>query len=402
MTPKERLTAARMRLFLDHVFYANVMKSQRLITDDPRVDTMAVDGKNLFVNLEWVAKHKQPEVIGVLIHEMEHIVSKHHLRRGNRDPRLWNIACDGSINFRLLNMSVTLPQPRVDLSKLLGTNDDGTPWIAGKTAEAIYAKLKKMQDEAGREPEGDEPGEPGDQPGRGRDPFEGMGGEPGGVLDLPEGTDPSQAEVELDITIHEAAMAERAKSKGSLPAHVQRHLEEISKPRIVWQDWVREQVRSSRPTTQSWARPNRRLLGVAPGWNKTGIGKVLIYQDTSGSMSSGELAYSRSEVLSLMSELQPEAVVFLACDARVHSHEEIGPDDDLDPSWFKGGGGSDFRPAFAYAAENLDGVDIAIVLSDMWIDFPESAPPYPVIGVTTTDQPGPDWMQTIKREAHHA
>lgn len=387
LAPKEHLTAARMKLFINHVFYANIMKSQRLVLDEPGINTMAVDGKHLFVNTAWAAQYKIPEVVGVLIHEMEHIIRKHHLRRGNRDPRLFNIAGDGSINYELLKMGIQLPQPRVCLVELLGKDETtGLPWIAGKTVEAIYNKLRQMQREGGE----------------GRDPTEGMGDEPGGVLDLPPDQDPAQAEVELNVAIHEAAMAERAKSKGDLPANIARHLAEVSKPRIVWQDWVREQVRNSRPTTQSWARPNRRLLGIAPGWNKSGLGKVLIFQDTSGSMSSGELAYSRSEVISLLSELLPEALVFLACDARVNAHEEIGPDDDIDPRWFKGGGGSDFRPAFAYASENIDDVDVAIVLSDMMIDFPVDPPPYPVIGVTTTDHVGPDWMTTIKREAHHA
>ena len=60
-----------------------------------------------------------------------HIALMHHTRRGDRDPRLWNLACDFAIDQELTAMGFDVPDPLIDAR------------FAGLNAEAIYAILKR-------------------------------------------------------------------------------------------------------------------------------------------------------------------------------------------------------------------------------------------------------------------
>ena len=50
---------------------------------------------------DWCEAHGVEKTMGVIAHEVPHVINRHHLRRGERDAKLWNIAADLLIN-RLL------------------------------------------------------------------------------------------------------------------------------------------------------------------------------------------------------------------------------------------------------------------------------------------------------------
>jgi predicted metal-dependent peptidase len=50
------------------------------------------------------------EIAGTLAHEVMHPALQHHTRRGGRDPRRSNMACDYAINPMLLDAGLTLPK----------------------------------------------------------------------------------------------------------------------------------------------------------------------------------------------------------------------------------------------------------------------------------------------------
>ena len=47
---------------------------------------------------DFVLKITGEECEGVLLHEGYHVILLHHIRMGNRNHKLWNIACDYAIN----------------------------------------------------------------------------------------------------------------------------------------------------------------------------------------------------------------------------------------------------------------------------------------------------------------
>ena len=64
----------------------------------PGLGTLGVTEDTLYYDLEFPASLTVAELSFVLLHEVCHVVMQHSLRRGERDPELWNIATDLYIN----------------------------------------------------------------------------------------------------------------------------------------------------------------------------------------------------------------------------------------------------------------------------------------------------------------
>ena len=45
-------------------------------------------------NKDFVLSIQEPEIDFTRLHELFHKIMKHHLRIGNRNPTIWNFACD--------------------------------------------------------------------------------------------------------------------------------------------------------------------------------------------------------------------------------------------------------------------------------------------------------------------
>src|SRR5579863_850637 len=132
-----RVQKARTTLLLDHPFFGTLLfrlggKASRSVT------TMATDGVSLFYNPEFVDTLNAAELAGVLAHEVMHPALQHHTRRGDRDGKRWNMACDYAINPLLLDAGLTLPNDvLIDHS------------FRGMSAERIYNLIEEQQDQGG-------------------------------------------------------------------------------------------------------------------------------------------------------------------------------------------------------------------------------------------------------------
>src|SRR5262245_39854670 len=86
----DRVLKARTEIILDHTFYGVAVSNVDPIVSS-LVPTAATNGKQHFWNPDYVAKLDQDELVTVQQHESEHDVPRHHSRRGERDPKEWNI-----------------------------------------------------------------------------------------------------------------------------------------------------------------------------------------------------------------------------------------------------------------------------------------------------------------------
>ena len=102
----------------------------------PEVGTMATDGRRVWFNPSWCEAHGVEKTMGVIAHEVFHVVNKHHLRRGERDPQTWNVAADLLINRLLEDDDHVLPSDGLF---------DRERRYAGLPAETIYARLLEQQ-----------------------------------------------------------------------------------------------------------------------------------------------------------------------------------------------------------------------------------------------------------------
>ena len=219
-TAHEKLVKARID-FIHHdcVFLGNLSLRLKLVPAT-WMPTAATDGKHFYYNPDFIDRLDLDECKFVVGHEVMHCVYEHMLRRGGRDPRLFNIAGDYVINYELkeLNIGKFIAQEKMADPELLKLwkekakkefdkwmkESAGKPGIlydkkyGGMATEQVYDILYQEEQENGQKQEGgfdshmdegDGDGEPGDcgtcggtgidpnDDGSGDDEGEGDGGE---------------------------------------------------------------------------------------------------------------------------------------------------------------------------------------------------------------------------------
>ena len=98
---RERLITARIGLLLKHAFFGNLATRLQLINADEWLTTAATDGLKLYYNSRFIMMLKPKEVEFLVAHEVMHVVYDHLGRRVDRDPEIWNIANDYTVNADL-------------------------------------------------------------------------------------------------------------------------------------------------------------------------------------------------------------------------------------------------------------------------------------------------------------
>jgi predicted metal-dependent peptidase len=104
-----------------------------------------------------------------------------------------------------------------------------------------------------------------------------------------------------------------------------------------------------------------------------------------------------AEVRAILFDCRPEKVILIQFDAKVQEFRELDPlMDDYDFQFsVKGGGGTDFRPVFERLAEEAEPPAAVVFLTDLFGDFPEEPPPYPVIWASVTEKKDGPFGETV-------
>ncbi len=420
-TTEERLTRARTRLVLDQPFFGTLSLRLKLLRG--LSPTMATDGSRIVYNPAFVDQLKPAELEATLAHEVLHCALGHHCRRGNRDPGLWNEAADLAINPILIKNGFTLPA---------GALID--PAFTNLSAEEIYAWLLQRRGSGSPAPtqsggqangggttlNGPPPQDSGIQdssipaacqPGANQTPETTNGNPdpasmpPGGFGEVWDATDDQghpaspaeklRQEHEWSIAAEQALRS--AKACGHEPGGVDRPLSESRESKQDWRAILRDFIAATAPSDYRWTPPNRRYIASGlylPSVERRGLGEIVIVVDTSGSIGKRELEQFAAEISAISEETQPEAIHVVCCDAAVQSVQEFRASEPvkLDP---RGGGGTDFRPAFKWVTQKDIPPACLIYLTDLCCDsFPET-PDYPVLWVTESRRTAP-FGETIR------
>ncbi|MDX6457436.1 MAG: hypothetical protein QOE55_1133 [Acidobacteriaceae bacterium] len=391
-----RIQKARTTLLLDHPFFGTLLFRLGAQARSS-IATMATDGVSLYFNPQFVETLSAAEIAGTLAHEVMHPALQHHTRRGGRNPRRWNMACDYAINPMLVDAGLTLPK-----DVLLDNR------FRGMSAERIYNLLEEEEQNQTSSSDSDsESQDDSAESGGGSNSSESSSSEenvneprapqtPGGigqVLDAPEpedGEGDTVAEQARDWQIAVEQAENVAKLAGKLPAGVTRSLDAAQAARVDWRELLRRAWSETIPADYSWTRPNRRHVWnglYLPGVVCEGVGEICIAVDCSGSVSARQLGIFEAEVRSILEGQQPRLVHVLYFDTEVQKVEsyQAGQPIRLTPV---GGGGTDFRPCFRWLEERGITPQTLVFLTDLWGTFPSEVPPYPVL-----------WASTGKREA---
>lgn len=358
MNAKEKITKARAGLILDLPFFGSLALRLR-IKEDAECETAWTDGVSLGYNPDFINPLPLEQVKGLLAHEVMHCACAHNARRGNRNPKKWNIAGDFAINQILEDSKISLPSGR-----LLD------PAFKNLSADEIYSKIPDSQNDD----TGNDPGKCGEiRDSKSKD------GQNASQADL------SQAEQDWKIAVTQAA--QQAKAMGKLPDSLKRLVEDILKPSIDWKEVLRRFIDQTAKNDYTWQRPNRRYIHQGlylPSLYSENLPPIVVAVDTSGSIDNDILNQFAAEITGILEDYHTSCTV-IYCDSAIGNVEEFSSDDlplKLNPV---GGGGTDFRPPFKHIEENDINPSCLIYLTDMAGLFPESEPCYPVLWAKIED-----------------
>jgi predicted metal-dependent peptidase len=381
---------------------------------------MATDGRRILYNPAFVESLNAAELEGVLAHEVMHVALAHHCRRGERLRKTWNEAADYAVNPILIGNAFTLPA---------GVLVD--PSFENLSAEEIYARLIQRpsngsSSETPSPPEANPSGGAGQQPANPstakdnsqsssssssapeQQPPQNTDEAPdeslcedrtggfGEVLDATDEDGNPASPAEKSHQEHEWAIAadqalRSAKMCGCELGNVARLLQESRQSRQDWRAILRDFVATTMPSDYRWTPPNRRHVAAGlylPSVDRTGLVRIVIAVDTSGSIGNRELEQFAGEISAITEEARPEAVYVVYCDAAVQSFQEFEPGEpvELEP---QGGGGTDFRPVFDWVAQNAINPVCLLYLTDLCCYSYPNPPEYPVLWVTNSRRTAP-------------
>lgn len=370
----------------------------------------ATDGRNIYFDYKFIEDATQANINGVAVHEMEHILRMHHIRMGDREPEVWNVACDTIINADLEEYFAHYPDQFYieDYYNQKSFERDAEYTIKDLnkyTEEELYdimlAKLDQQAQAQGYESYSDKKEKT-------QQTIEQMIKEALDRIDKPACADEgegalSQEERHIESLINECVESEKREA-GSVPGHYQDYIDHRKEPKVHWQDKLRQFLVQSFQKEYSWKEFEKRTLYrdlYLPKSNpKESIGSLGIALDSSGSMY-GQFQNCIDEISGLVQEVNPDVIHSMQFDSGVHHYEKLEAVEDFPivegASW----GGTAFDPIFEFVKEEEFNHEIValLIFTDGYASFSADDPGYPVMAIITedgTDSYFPDWVEIVR------
>lgn len=343
---KQKLTQARATLLLRYPFFGYLVTN----LEDKMASglhTAGTDGQSVYWSEEFLQKLASRDVVFVMAHEALHCALQHLWRRGERDPRRWNIACDSVVNDMLLEAGLDSSLPMIR-----GANGRSAEDLYEHADELIRANVQRgLVDDHGAWVEVGKPGDP----------------EWRGLSDAWR------------------AALQQAKSFGNVPAGMVRHIDAVLDPKRDWRDLLREGLFS--PEDYRWKPTDRRFPDVLLPTLAGEVHRVVIAIDTSGSIHGEKLKHFWTELVAILRNNRCEARV-LTCDADIQDEWDEAQFDPTSVPVLRGGGGTNFAPVFdrveRYIATGWQ-PEALVYLTDLDGAFPQRPPEVRTLWVVGKD-----------------
>ncbi|MDJ1174261.1 vWA domain-containing protein [Roseofilum capinflatum] len=350
----ERLVSGcLLRLRMKSPFFATLALFTN-ISVTKTVPTAATNGKDIFLNADFFRGLSVPEMDGVFLHEVLHAALRHVIRRGTREPLVWNIAADIVVNGMVLQQAgiagIALPPGHIrDMS------------LEDLSVEEVYELLCKQAKSYGL---GD------------RDLLDPDGS---GTLSQDQKT---TLETYWQAAMHKAMTIAKTQNAGKLPAGFSREWDSLKEAQLDWRSHLWRYLVKTPTDFQGF---DRRFIGRGL-YLETLEGEtvhVFVAVDTSGSIGGEELSLFMSEIKGILGSYPHLKCELYYADADVYGPYTLDKTGPLPKP--VGGGGTSFCPFFEKIEnrENWHDSRVCVYLTDGYGNFPNPAPDYPVLWVVT-------------------
>lgn len=431
----DRMMIARSRLFQILPRWGLPVARLRL-EEDLTCQTCWTDGRTLGFNPEFTATLPSSQLIGIIAHEAEHIMRKHHLRMQGLNHSIFNVAADLVVNGELQH------HYRFNLPDIGCTTRDYVGW----SVEAVYRELmhnaqkipvplystsgqpNSKDDQSNKNDQSDPDGQndqsnqdnQSDQNDQDNQDNQSASDsnqkskkqqdqkkDPGGCGEIRPFTpekkkedgslkshDEIQEEInkeifEIDRSITQAIMAQERLNKrvGNSTGNVSRQTKELLEGNVDVNEILKQFVAASSKKDYSFRKPNRRYSNkqiILPSLCKNGIESLIVMIDASGSISVRELDIY-SSIMNKMLEEFPEMTLYAYYFDTVVKNTEIFTIQDTPVKFItRAGGGTSYVDVFSRVEEDEIEPIGTVVFTDLECSrYPESFPHYPVLWVVT-------------------
>ena len=335
------LENAVVRLLRERPFYGqfllNLRREERALAGKPAGVTVRDGIPILAIDPASLAELSAREQCAVLEHLVQHLVRLHPLRRKDRNPHDWDIACDLAVNPGIDNL------PGGSLYPVQYRMGDGL------AAEEYYLQLVRPFDVGNLEGSG-----------YGDAAEESRGAAGAGRGEASQGTlddhalwsDADSTPFALGEEMVRAITRESLRgSDGEAPAEIRAAVDALLRPSpIPWRQLLRQFVASAGRTGRksTWMREHRRFGQDTPGIRKRRKLNLLVGIDVSDSTNIVELREAFARELLAIARGRETSLTVLYANSRIQRVEALSG---LAPTVerYDGGGFTDLRPVFAYA-----------------------------------------------------
>lgn len=341
---REKLITARVGLLLKASFFGNLATRLKLVNADEWCGTAATDGRHFYYNSRFINMLRPKEIEFLFGHEVLHCVYDHFGRRGERDPKIWNIANDFCVNSDLVKHNVgelITTVPALYDRKYDGLSSEEVYDDLMKNAKKINMSdlIDKLIDEH-LDGEGDGSGS-GDQDGKGR----------------PNLSEADRKAIKDEIKEAMLAAAATVDGAGNIPAGVKRLIQELTEPKMNWRELLRMQLESTIKSDYTWMRASRKgwhMDAIMPGRQTDPMIDIAVALDASGSISESMLKDFLSEIQGIMDSFPAYKIHVITFDTDTYNPAQYDSDnlDSICDYEVKGGGGTDFDCVYNYLKEN--------------------------------------------------
>jgi predicted metal-dependent peptidase len=193
-----------------------------------------------------------------------------------------------------------------------------------------------------------------------------------------------------------AQTLENMKAQGNMAGALKRMFKDILEPEVPWTDHIRGIFnRKVGSGSYNWRKPDRRYIWqdiALPSKSGNGAGWVVVWCDTSGSISQLELSKYLAELGAIVDDCCPKRLSICWCDAAIHRVDELAEASDmaamkasLDKDGAGGGGGTSVTPVMDWIDTHQERPEVFIGFTDGYVSFPKNEPDYLTIWASTTD-----------------
>lgn len=331
----------KAKLLLEYPFFGTIASGMENVVND-NIESFATREGRFEYREEYMESLSAGEQTFALCNAALHEALSHTLRRGNRSPWLWNMACDYAINSLLIENGFEAP-PAITYDKRFGN----------LSAEEIYHELSL---------------EFLDQEQNDRDSDDRRDGE---TLDE-----------KLSRAQREKRSLEALEKSDPLSAEIHHLIQPNQKGLIDWRSELRESVGGYYVSDYTLIPPSKKLLydGVyLPGVHSRHL-ELAIAIDSSGSVDEVLLAQFIAEVESITELFGSYTIDLIVCDDRIRSHERFERGESITYT-LSGGGGTDFNPVFELIYSWTVRPKILLYFTDLDGKFPPYEPPYETVWI---------------------